>query len=217
MNLEHTSARQLFSFGYLVTEERRADLALGGLSLLIDAIISSVIPPEVLRLEPIIDMKGGDPADTSSILSHTPCPEELFFVAGTFPRYDSESRTIADEQFSFCLSTAFSSFKGAAHICHSVTLQERGTLSSIIPVHQLLPRLGRAFPLVPTCLRLSLDLFEGHFFSYFGFAPVATQHVLIEATRETVRVRMVCENAPTRDSAPIRDGGLYRKIQAAVG
>jgi hypothetical protein len=213
LEISHTSSRQFLPFGRLITEEAHATLRPHALSLLVDYIVQALLPLDALRLQTVIDMKGGDPPGGPGLFPHAPVPNELLYVEGHFPLFDKHQKASTEEDFSLRLTTEFLEFEGARHIRYSIHLDQHGAITDIIPAAKLLQKLGKAFPVTIRRVRLALDLFEPHFFSFFGFSPVATQHILIEATEHEVHVRLVREGAPDSDSLPLKDSARYRQVR----
>ena len=95
--------------------------------------------------------------------------------------------------------TRFSHFEGARHIAYSIEHVQHGFDDGVQELHLILDPTTTI-----TGVRLGLEIFEARFLSIFGFSPIATQLLQIEATPNLLRLRLSGEGMKSRSAPPLK-------------
>jgi hypothetical protein len=217
----HTSLTlrwQWLPWGYASQYDLEAKLAPERLPELAQLLLTQLLPQAARSHQTILDQRGRDPWRESLLPSTTVPPpqgEELFFLSGTRPCSATDSDPDAEplpEHFELGYYTAFSHFEGPSHIAYAVKRVQRGAeeahggeLALILdPSTQI------------SAVRLGIEIFEPRFLSIFGFSPIATQLVQIEALPGVVRLRLSGEGLRQKDSFPLKAGTLAATVTHGI-
>lgn len=205
---------QFLPWGYVAQYDFEATLNPERLRTAAKLILTTTLPQAARSRSTILDMRGRDPL-RESLLHPSPLPlpqhEELLCLCGTLPAHlDSQTseEDIQLETFELTYRTHFSHFEGARHIAYSVDRHLQGAEQFNSRELELVLHSNTTL----TGVRLGLELFEPRFLSIFGFSPIATQALQIEAMPQIFRMRLLGEGLSRRDALPLRSASLFNAV-----
>jgi len=184
--------RQILPWGFTATLHDRRPLPPFHLPLLVDVVMRTILPAEALRGLPLTDLRGAQRDGYEELLSIRG------FAPPDTPGGAPDAGAELSEPFEFSLLTSFEAFKGNHHIIHRVSPRVVGALPADLDLH----RIGSAFPLRITEVKLGLELFRSRLLAILGFTPVVTESLSLRATEEEVEVTVIAEGLAHRDDRP---------------
>ncbi len=212
-------SRRLIPFGFAAEYNLRIDLPQHQLSQLVDGCVQHLVPllHDGYTLN---DIKGRDALNLINTEIHEsfrPRADELLFVKGEVLTATSSvvanTKTPLSTPFEVRIHTHFKEFVGSHHIAHTVRIDRHGSLPEDIPITAL----GRVFPIRIDNFRLGIDIFKSKFLSgTFGFAPTATQTLLIESDARVLQLRISADSLSKRDTLPLSFQDIFTKLQTVL-
>lgn len=222
MKVRFDLRKKFFPSGFTADYELDVAMDRHAIPDLVDRAINGLLPAEATRRREVTDLKGRDPQsllDPATPAEHLPRGEELVFVAGRVFTDDSQlaagklSDPLRGESFEMRLSTVFKQFSGHHHIVHSTTLERGGARLDGIDVSEV----GRAAPVVISRFRLGMELFRSRFMAgALGYTPTVSDALMLEASGESLRVRIWAEAMKNRSDLPLSRDGLFDKVSSLV-
>lgn len=189
--------------------------------------------------ELIEDLKGRDPVNLVFSYSAADLPRgnELLFVKGTFEipqggeaesdrsskgesaaRHQSKTEAAPKGEltetvsFNLALHSDFVEFKGDHHIVHVARLVR----SASLPAETTPGGIFELPALKVSAVRFGIDLYDSNFFTMLGFAPVVLSTALLEATTESLALRIEAERVRSPDQLPFQRNGLLHRLSQTV-
>ncbi|NDC39655.1 MAG: hypothetical protein EBZ48_16715 [Proteobacteria bacterium] len=209
---------QLLPWGFAAQYDLQSKLSPGQLRTAAKILLTSVLPQSARSQETILDLRGRDPL-RESLLHPSPLPaaqhEELLYLSGSRPI--AADTAIGDEEplhetFELAYRTHFSHFEGARHIAYAVERSRRGAEQFNGRELELLLDPGTTL----NGIRLGLEVFEPRFLSIFGFSPIATQLLQIEALPQSFSLRICGEALRKRDALPLKSPTQFNTVAALL-
>ena len=188
-----------------------AALAEYTLPALVDSCLSTLLPEKVFGSDKIIDIKGRDKSafiNSKQAESYPARGDEFFYAAGKLISGKSHQGKDLEESFWCSLNSRFDSFDEPHHIIHSASRASSDSLPEYVDSRLV----GKLFPVRLEYFRLGLSLFESRYTVMLGYAPVATQNLLIEADNENIHLEISAEALPKKDSLPLEKEDLLMKL-----
>ena len=205
---------QFIPWGFVSQYDFEAPLSPDKLREAAKLLLTTVLPQAARSQNSLVDIRGRDHLRESLLqTSVLPPPEreELFWISGSRPvpsAGDSGEGELAPEPFELTYHTRFSHFEGGRHIAYTVERTQRGLED--FPPRELELILDPETTL--SAIRLGFEIFEARFLSIFGFSPIATQLVQIEALPHILRLRIVGEALKRKDSPPLKSGAHFNAL-----
>ncbi|MCB0337957.1 MAG: hypothetical protein KDD53_00065 [Bdellovibrionales bacterium] len=197
--------------GYKSNFQVEAELSNHLLSECIELCVNNLLTPiRAFSDELLPDIKGRDSnlallIPTSVDLS--PIGEEIFFVSGLMPSHLAENEVGELSSYRCDLLTQFDSFEGDHHIQFK-TSEKRAHFPASIP----LSKLGSVIPVRPTHFRLGIEVFHSKRTVILGYAPVASELLLIEARPDLLRIKISSEVLKNKSDLPLDKYKLFDKV-----
>lgn len=182
------------------------------LPALVDAIVTQLIPDDLLKGSIADNVKGRDHLNwfgTQPKGRSAPDDELLAIKGETFPTDEDLEHGIG-EPFEVRVSTTFNSFKGNHHIHHTLATERVGQLPPFLETRDL----GWVAPLLLEQVRIGLDLYKSHYISFLGFTPTVNETLLLGAHAERLDLRIQSEGLKSRKALPLQAHNLWRNLKA---
>lgn len=187
-------------------QENKLILALSG------RLINELLPADILKSRELVDIKGRDVQNSlsnPSIASYRPLGDEILFIAGSLNKSHEESSDENSQsepaEFFVSINSEFDKFIGSKQISH--TFRTTGSEDQITDIKHIAD-----YNVSINLLRIGIDLFSSHYFSFIGFAPEVTQSLLLELTPEKLELRISAEKLKTKQELPLQAFQLFSKL-----
>ena len=216
MNSTLETSRTLIPFGFTCCYTVRLDANSQGVSALADAIIKQLLPQELFRGEPLINLRGLE--SPAALLTECAAPppaqgEELFYLGGEMtPPQEQEEDSVQEvtlpSPFRISIHTEFLEFQGSNDIVHTAALKRAWALPQSFPLKDFVLLINPEI----TALRFGLDFFRARFLSALsGSSPVAYESLQIDACAGQAAIQIISEGLKRRSDLPLQKGRWFSK------
>lgn len=166
----------------------------------------------------VVDCKGRNQFDqllpSLSPPHRLPPPhrDEVFKVGGVIAS-SARGNDFEWSPFEATCSAEFKDFVDTHHIAHAFHVHRSSTLPEWLPWRLI----GAAAPIRPHYFRLGLELFQSRFtVASFGYLPQVTDSLLIDASSDTIMIRLTTEQRRWRRSNPFTEKPLLAEVASAL-
>lgn len=207
MKVKQEITHKILPFGYQVETTLQKDLRPGELSLFTHAIISN-FNDLLLNSQALLNLKGRDPLNIIAPELNLPAPqnEELLFINGFLPASKEKNG------FQFMVESEFTSFPDTHHISFRLKRHATGLPAWLRP--ELLAWLA---PITITGFRLGLESFKSkRFSSLFGFVPVVSERLLIEANQNSLVILLFSEGLNLKNQRQLQYMAIEQRLKLAL-
>ncbi len=213
-------SRSFWPWGYSSEYLLKGEIAHGGLPALVGGSINQILPSRMYLGGFIDDIKGCDLESQDykdTPLNREGVVEELMLIEGrsyevpeeqTSQDEDELLKEIPFEPFKLHLLTCFDQFVGWGHIRHKVELVRHGSAVQQIELDRIAQTPGFKID----HFRISLELFRSKFTGWFGFAPIADQRFVLDATTSAIELSIIAEGLRKKRDLPLVSKGVFNNL-----
>lgn len=157
------------------------------------------------------NMKGRD--STQQLLQLNPTPEanEILMVKGKIFEADESEERVERSPFRCSITSQYERSR-AGDIFHSNERKRDGNLPDYVKIAEA----GRIFPAEVNCFRLGLQKYNSRIFSsLIGLAPVITGSLLIDCSKDILKLRVIDEALKAK-TAPWNKNSIIYSVNTAL-
>jgi hypothetical protein len=204
------SSWKIFPLGYRIEYQIAWRCSPIMLSMIVDTLVSNVLPQEIFKKEKLHDRKGG-PGLVRGHAADLRTRDQLFAFEGSLCSEDITHDVSAQ------ITTPFDSFQGHRHILHTSAITISPELTELASPETALKALGTTAALTPQKVSYTEEYFTPARFMIFGYTPAVRKSIALHADYDTCCCTMIIEGAETSDVVEITGHAVFSAVLELCG